>query len=45
LVLDAGLPLLQFLGRLALVAAQFGDQRDHSGVDAGHQPIGLPLPM
>jgi hypothetical protein len=34
----------QFLGGLALVAAQFGDQRDHAGVDAGHQPIGsLPL--
>ena len=21
--------------------AQFGDQRDHAGVDAGHQPIGF----
>jgi hypothetical protein len=29
---------------LALVAAQFGDQRDHSGVDAGHQLVGsVPL--
>src|ERR1035437_7808927 len=39
-LLDAGLPLLELLGGLALVAAQFGDQRDHSGVGAGHQPIG-----
>ena len=38
------LPRLQFLGRLALVTAQSGEQRDHAGVDAGHQPIGfLPL--
>jgi hypothetical protein len=35
------LPPLQFLGGLALVAAEFGDQRDHSGVDARHQPIGF----
>jgi len=35
LLLDAGLPSAQFLGRLPLVAAQFGDQRDHAGVDAG----------
>jgi hypothetical protein len=36
--MDTGLPLLQFLGGLALVAAQFGDQRDHPGIDARHQP-------
>jgi len=36
-----GLPLLQLLGGLALVAAEFGDQRDHPGVDAGHQPVGF----
>ena len=40
--IDAGLPLLQFLGRLALVAAEFGDQRDHAGIHAGHQPITFP---
>jgi hypothetical protein len=40
----AGLPPLQFLGRLPLVAAEFGDERDHAGVDAGHHPVGfLPL--
>ena len=33
--------MAQFLCPLALMAAQFGDQRDHAGVDAGHQPIGL----
>jgi hypothetical protein len=38
------LPLAQFLGRLPLVAAQLRDQRDHHGVDAGHQPIRL-LPL
>jgi hypothetical protein len=36
-----GLPLLQLLGGLALVAAEIGDQRDHAGVDARHQPIGF----
>jgi hypothetical protein len=40
-LLDAGSPLAQFLGRLALVGAEFGDQRDHAGGDAGHQPIGF----
>jgi hypothetical protein len=40
-LLDAGLPLAQFLGALALVAAEFGDQRDHAAVDARHQPIGF----
>ena len=29
-------PLAQLLGRLPLVAAEFGDQRDYAGVDAGH---------
>src|ERR1035437_6592695 len=43
-LLDAGLPLLQFLGDLALVAPHFGDQRDHAGVDGRHQDVGfLPL--
>jgi hypothetical protein len=40
-LLDAGLPLPQFLGGLALMAAEYRDQRDHPGVDAGHQPIGF----
>jgi hypothetical protein len=40
-LLDAGLPLLQFLGGLALVAAEFGDQRDYAGGDPRHQPFGL----
>jgi hypothetical protein len=35
------LPLLHFLGGLPLLAEQFGDQRDHAGVDAGHQPVGF----
>jgi hypothetical protein len=35
------LPLAQFLGCPPLMAAQFGEQRDHAGVDADHQPIGL----
>jgi hypothetical protein len=39
--LDTGLPLAQFFGSLALVAAEFSDQRDHAEVDAGHQPIGF----
>src|ERR1019366_8942652 len=34
-LLDAGPPLAQFFGGLPLMAAQFGDQRDHAGVDAG----------
>ena len=42
MLLDASLPLAQFLGGLPLVAAQLGDQRDHAGVDAGHEPIGSP---
>jgi hypothetical protein len=25
-----------------LAGAQFGNQRDHAGIDAGHQPVGLP---
>jgi hypothetical protein len=37
------LPLGQLLGSLPLLAAELGDQRDHAGVDAGHQPIGLAL--
>jgi hypothetical protein len=28
-------------GRLALVAAEFGDQRDHAGVEADHQAVGF----
>ena len=36
---DARLPLLQFLGGPPLVPAEFGEQRDYPGVDAGHQPI------
>jgi len=43
-LLDAGPPLLQFLGGLARVAAEFGDQRHQGAVDAGHQPIGV-LPL
>jgi hypothetical protein len=35
------LPLLQFLGELPLVAAQFGERRNRVGVDAGQQPIGF----
>jgi hypothetical protein len=35
------LPLAQFLGRLALVTPQLGYQRDHPGIDAGHQPVGF----
>jgi hypothetical protein len=35
------LPPLQFFGRLALVAVEFGEQRDHARVDARHQPIGF----
>ena len=42
--IDAGLPLLQFLGRLALVAAEFGDQRDHAGIDAGASADHLSFP-
>src|ERR1035437_1082277 len=34
------LPRLQFLGRLALVAAELRDQRDQAEVDARYQPIG-----
>ena len=42
---DARLPLLQFLGGPPLVPAEFGEQRDYPGVDAGHQPIcSSPLP-
>ena len=29
------------LSSLPLMAAQFGDQRDHAGVDACHQPVGF----
>jgi hypothetical protein len=36
---DAEVPDKKFLGHLAPVAAQFGDQRNHAGVDAGHQPF------
>ena len=46
------LPLAQFLGRLPLVAAPFGDQRNHSEIDqrvgflplavAHQQPAGAP---
>jgi hypothetical protein len=37
------LPLAPFLGRLPL-PPQFGDLRDHPGIDPRHQPIGfLPL--
>ena len=43
-LLDAGLPLLQFLGRLPLVAAEFGDQRDRPGVDTGTSRSAL-LPL
>ena len=32
--------MAKFLGRLALVAAEFGDQQDRARVDARHQPIG-----
>ena len=32
----------QFLGSLKIVAVQLGDQRDPSGIDAGHQPITFP---
>ena len=35
------LPRLQFFGRLPIVAAEFGEQRDHGGVDAGHQDVGF----
>jgi hypothetical protein len=31
----------QFLGGLALVAAQFGDQRDQPGIGPRHQPVGF----
>jgi hypothetical protein len=34
------LPLAQFPGVLPFVAAEFGEQRDHARVDAGHQPVG-----
>jgi hypothetical protein len=44
-LVDVRIPLLQFLGRMALVAAQLGDQRDHAGVDAGHQLIGSLSPV
>ena len=40
-LLAAGLPPLQFPGSPPPVAAEFRDQRDHAGVDAGHQPIGF----
>jgi hypothetical protein len=43
-LLDAVFHWPKFLGGLPLVAAQFGDQRDYSGVDLGHQPVGL-LPL
>jgi hypothetical protein len=33
-LLDVGIPPLQFLSRLPLVGAQFGDPRDHAIVDA-----------
>jgi hypothetical protein len=35
----------QFLGSLPLVAAEFGNQCDHGGVDAGHQLIGVLAPI
>lgn len=37
--------LLQFLGGLPFVAPQLGDQRDHSGGDAGHQDVGFVAPL
>ena len=40
-LLKVGLPLLQFLGGMPLMAAQLGNHRHHPGVDAGHQSIGL----
>ena len=40
-LLDAFLPLAQFLGGLALVPAEFRDQRDHAAVDAEHEPVGF----
>jgi hypothetical protein len=44
-LLAAGLPLAQFLGGLpGSWPRSFGDQRDHSGVDARHQPIGRLAP-
>src|SRR5450759_512153 len=43
-LLGVRLPRLQFLGGLPLVPAELGGQRDHAGVDAGHQPIGV-LPL
>ena len=36
-----GMRLLQFLGGLPLVAAEFGDLRDHLGADPRHQSIGF----
>ena len=41
LILATGLPLAQFRGGLALVAAEFGDQRDHAGIDASHPLVGF----
>jgi len=43
-ILDAGLPLLELLGGLALVAAQFGDQREHARGDAIDLAWSLPSP-
>jgi len=43
-LLKVGLPLLQFLGGMPLMAAQLGNHRHHPGVDSRHQPVGsLPL--
>jgi hypothetical protein len=43
-LLDVRLPLARLLGGLPLAGAEFRDQRDHTGVDTDHQPIGL-LPL
>ena len=40
--IDVRFPLAQFLGSLTIMAAQFGEQRNHPRVDAGHQPITFP---
>jgi hypothetical protein len=44
-VIAAGLPLAEFLGGLALMAAEFGDQRDHAGGATGHQDVGFLPPV
>jgi hypothetical protein len=44
-LLVARLPPAQFFGGMPLVAAQLGDQRDHPGVDADHQPSGFLAPV